>query len=93
MFDCVDDAYWVCPELITTVVNDHAPLKKRVIKHHQVPYMNSELRKSINVRNMLKRKFDQCKDYENWERYRRQRNIVIKLRKKSLSLYLKTKCN
>ncbi len=28
-----------------------------MVKHNQVPYMNSRLRKAINVRNMLRRKF------------------------------------
>ena len=31
--------------------------KTKKIKNRQVPYMNSELRKAINVRNMLKRKY------------------------------------
>ena len=36
-------------------------MKQRVVKHNQVPYMNSQLRKAINVHNMLRRKFDRSR--------------------------------
>ena len=55
--------------------------------------MNDELRKSINVRNMLKRKNKKINSQENWIRYRAHRNHVNSLRKKSLQQYIKIKCN
>ena len=36
------------------VMNEHAPLKRTIIKRSQVAYMNSELDRAINVRNMLR---------------------------------------
>ncbi len=88
VFDCIDDAYWFCNELLRNVVEDHAPIKPRIIIHNQVSYMNSALRKAINVRNMLKRKYDRCSTTERWEKYRIQRNLAVKLRKRSKIQYL-----
>ena len=64
------------------VVNEHAPIKTKTIKGHRVPYMNGELRRAINVRNMLKLKYDKCKTSSNWIKYRHQRNLTTKLRTK-----------
>ena len=74
-------------------MNEHAPLKKRIIKHHQVPYMNGELRRAMNVKNMFWRKWDRCRSKPNWERFRKHRNLVTTLRKQSLSEYMKGRCN
>ena len=93
VFDSMDDAYWFCDKLVKSVINLHAPLKQRIVSHKQVPYMNSELRKSINVRNMLRRKYDNNKSKENWQKYIKHRNLVTKIRKKSKNQYIKEKCN
>ncbi len=92
IFDSVDDSYWFCSKLLKDVIDEHAPIKKRIIKHNQVPYMNSNLRKAINVRNAFKRKYDKHKLSQNWERYRKQRNLVTQLRRNSLMEYMKKKC-
>lgn len=92
VFDDVDDCYWFCEKLITDLINIHAPLKSRKVKSNDVPYMNDELRKATNVKNMFKRKFDKCKSTENWNRYRMHRNIVNSLRKKCLKQHVEEKC-
>ena len=93
IFDDIQDTYWLWHELTMEVVNEHAPIKIRKVKGHTAPYMNGELRRAINVKNMLKRKFERICSKENWERYRSQRNLVTKLRKKSINVYIATKCN
>ena len=65
------------------IVNNHAPVKSKIMKGQRVPYMNGELRKTINVRNMLKKKYDKYKTTENWKKYRNHRNLVTRLRKKA----------
>ena len=92
IFDSADDAYWFYEQMIKTVIDKHAPLKQRIISHRQVPYMNSELRKAINVRNMLRRKFDKNKTKTNWLAYSKHRNTVTKMRKKSRDQYIREKC-
>ena len=92
VFDTVDDAYWFSESLLLDVVNKHAPLKKRVIKQRQIPYMNSMLRKQNNVRDRFKRIWLKNKSMKNREAYVRHRNLSTKLRKQSLNKYLKDKC-
>ena len=92
VFDTVDDAYWFSESLLLDVVNKHAPLKKRVIKQRQIPYMNSTLRKQNNVRDRFKRIWLKNKSMKNREAYVRHRNLSTKLRKQSLNKYLKDKC-
>ena len=67
VFDDIDDSYWMWHELTMDVINSHAPIKTKTIKGHRVPYMNGELRRAINVRNMLKRKYEKCKDNVQWK--------------------------
>ena len=93
MFDDVDEAYWIWNKLTMEIVEAHAPLKTKTVRGNRVPYMNGELRRAINVKNMLRRKYDRVNTKTNWNKYRYQRNIVTKLRKKSINVYLYNKCN
>ncbi len=77
---------------VSNIVNEHAPRKTKVVKTHCVPYMNEQLRKSINVRNMFRRKYDRITNRQTWEAYRKKRNKVITLRKQSKRKYLMDKC-
>ena len=93
IFDDVNDSYWLWHQLTMQVVNEHAPLKTGKVRRQRAPYMNGKLRRAINVKNMLKRKFEKVGNKENWNNYRLQRNIVTKLRKNSINVYLAKKCN
>ena len=55
--------------------------------------MNSELRKARNVKAMLRRKYNRYPNSTNWEVYRKQRNLVTKLRKRSINKYFEMNCN
>ena len=91
VFDDVDDSYWFASKRLETVIDVHAPMIKRpnsIIKYRQVTYMNSKLGKEINVRDMLRMWYNINKSSANWGRYRRQRNYVAGLKKKSKSQYL-----
>lgn len=93
MFDDVDDTVWSYQYLLNEVTNVHAPIKTKLLKKPQLPYMNGELRKAINVKGMLKRKFLKCKNKQNWQRYRGQRNLVTSLKRKSIKEYFNKRCN
>ena len=86
-FDDIQDTYWLWHELTMEVVNELTPIKIRKVKGLTAPYMNGELGKAINVKNMLKRKFDRICSKENWERYRSQRNLV-KTKEKRVLMFL-----
>ena len=70
VFDETDDSYWIWHELTMQIVNEHAPIKTKTIKAHGVPYMNGELRRNINMKNMLKRRYERFKNKTNWEKYK-----------------------
>ena len=45
--DDVDDMVWFTNELLSDIVNHHAPVKQKLIKRDSVPYMNSKPRKNL----------------------------------------------
>ena len=92
VFDDVDDTMWFQNRLLTDVVEMHAPSKQKLIKRKQVPYMNGKLRKAINVKAMLRRKFNKYKNQSYWDKYRKQRNYVTKLKRESMLIYFKERC-
>ena len=53
--------------------------------------MNDNLRKAINVKAALKRKYTRCKNQESLSKYGKQRNLVNKLKKTSLKEYFNGK--
>jgi hypothetical protein len=46
--------------------------------------MNRELRKAIYKKQMLRSKFEKYKTNKTWEAYRKQRNLVTMLKRKSI---------
>ena len=67
IFDDRDDSYWFAEMLLSSVINDHAPVKCKAILNTQVPSMNGELRKNINHKNMLTRRYNKNRSNVNWE--------------------------
>ena len=57
VFDDINDSYWFFTELYTSILNEHAPIKTKHLKHTQVPFINAELRKAINIKAMLRRRY------------------------------------
>ena len=54
--------------------------------------MNSELRKAIYNKQMLRSKFEKYRTNKTWENYRKQRNYVTKLKRKSVNTYFQERC-
>ena len=54
--------------------------------------MNKELRKAINKKHMLHNKYRKYKCNKTWEDYRVQRNLVNKIKRKSMSTYFLERC-
>ena len=89
IFDDINDVTWFHNQLFLNVTKEHAPQKQRTIKHKQVPYMNGKLRKAINVKAMLTRKFNKFRTDSAWYKYRHQRNLVTCL---SIKMYFDERC-
>ena len=80
IFEYVNNSYWFCKTLTRTIMDEHAPTKKRVTKNNQVPFMTGDLRRAIKVKYVLE-KFLQIETSANWKLYRKHRNHVVQLRK------------
>ena len=88
ILDDIDDEYWFKEKLFMETLDKHAPSKTRTIRNNQVPYMNSDLRKAINQRNMWRGKHFRCRDNKQYRfNYVKLRNKVVKLRKISIQNY------
>ena len=85
VFDDANDNFWMYTLLLNDVVERHAPLKKKYVKKPSPVYMNSELRKAIHKKHTLRNKYQIGKAH--WDAYKRQRNHVTNLRKKSVKIY------
>ena len=82
---------WFTSELLSDIVNRHAPMKNKMVRKESVPYMNSQLRKAQYSRNMARNKFRKYgKRY--WEENRRARNKAVALRKESMANYFSKGC-
>ena len=84
IFNDINDTAWHTNSLVSSIIDVHAPIKTKILKHKPVPYMNSELRKTIYTRNMARnkqRKFE----HKYWEEYRKLRNKVVALRNRSIT--------
>ena len=76
IFDDIHDSFDFTNKLISDVVNEHAPLKTGRRRYNHAPFMHGELRKAVNVKAMLRRRYNKKRNSANWENYRRQRNLV-----------------
>ena len=74
---------------VNSVINKHVPVKQMYVKKNQVPYMNRELRKAIYNKKMFYTKYTKNKNAKTWEEYRKKRNLVNKLKKKSIIIIFK----
>jgi hypothetical protein len=93
IFDDVDDKVWFYNAVLSDVIDQHAPLKEKKLTCTQVPYMNGELRKAINVKAMLRRKFNRYPSSAAWAKYKMQRNRVTNLKRRSMNKYFKDRCS
>ena len=70
-------------------LNKHAPLKKKFLRHNNNPFMTKDLRKQIMVRSKLRNIFNKNRNYENWCKYKRQRNLCLNLLRKTKKSFYK----
>ena len=93
IFDDVEDKMWYFEKLFHNIIESNAPTKTKKIKPNQVPYMHGDLRKAINVKAMLKRKYYKFRCSYSWSKYKKQRNYVTKLKRRAKQEYFDKHCN
>ena len=85
-------AYWAHERLFIEVLDEHIPVKQKYRRKNNAPFMNSELRKAINYKRTLWRKYQKYRNDKNWSKYSKQRNKVTKLKFESIRLYFAERC-
>ena len=65
----------------------HAPLKKRLVRGNQAPFMNKELKKTIYTRSRLKNNFCKNAVKENEKMFKMERNKCVSYREKCLEMF------
>ncbi len=73
--------------MFTEITNEHIPLKTRNIKPKQPPFMNAALRKATMNKARLQHKTPKFPNITNRENFRQQRNLVTKIKRKSIRTY------
>ena len=70
-------------------LNKHATLKKKFSRHSNNPFMTKDLRKQLMVRPKLRNIFNRNRNYENWCKYKCQRNLCLNLLGKTKKRFYK----
>ena len=83
--DCTDYTKLDCG--FSEVFNKHSPLKKRIVRANEVPYMTKNLRKAIANRSRLENQYYKYKTAESLSVYRKQNNSCSRLYKKERKKY------
>ena len=80
--------------LTSDIVNEHAPVKKRIPRANPVPFMNSVYRKACFSKAMAHNKFFRWgRTNKQWELFRKCRNEAANIRAKSIKKYFDERCN
>ena len=80
--------------LIKNAIDHHAPPKSKRTVERPLPFLNSQLRKACHRKSMLRKKYFKCgRTQLLWEQYRKSRNLVTKLKAKSMADYFSQRCS
>ena len=90
IFEDIDDIHWAWSYLLCSVLENHAPIKRKTANREHVSFMTRELLEAIRKRNKLKRLYNESKRRLDWDRYKTQRNLTSSLRRKAVSNYFRT---
>ena len=75
------------------ITNKHAPVKTKMIRGNNAPFMNQELIKEIMVRSKLRNKFNRHRTKTNWKNYTKQRsNKCTYVRHEAVRLHFSKLC-
>ena len=87
------DDYSTFEKIFITVLDRHAPLKKKTIRGNHAPYMNKYIRKSIMKRNQLYTKWTKSGNEEDNVSFKRQKKFVRKQVKNAKKEYYQNLSN
>ena len=88
-----DDKLIFFNEVVTNILNHHAPIKQIRVRKDPVPWITSDIRDQMDKRNHLLKSYRRTKTTELWTEYRLLRNKIGRLVKKSKLEYFETLIN
>ena len=91
-FEDPSDSYWCLNDLISSVVNLHAPVKTRKKRANEAPYVDTNLKRALREEAQLRKKYLACQTDRNWHIYRKLRNHCTTLRRQARNTYFKQYC-
>ena len=71
--DVVDANYETFHNVYLNVLNKHAPIKTKVIRGNQAPYITKAYRKAVMKRSELKTKYLKISSSENFNKFSKQK--------------------
>ena len=71
--------YQVLHSTIESVVQEHAPLKQRIVRGNDKPHMKAEMRRAIMKRTRLKKRANKTGKKEDLKKYKQQRNLIVNM--------------
>ena len=74
--------YFSFENIFDRTLSKHAPLKTKVLRGNNLPYVNKNLRKAIMCRSNLKKRANLSGKPEDMARFKKQRNFVVNLNRK-----------
>ena len=84
-----NEKYDILTEKLDSLLNDHAPLKTKVVRGNDQPFVTKELRSAIMKRSRLRTKYNKWKSRENYIAYRQAKRKCDKLTVAAKSMYFK----
>ncbi len=73
--------------LVMSVINKHAPLKKKRIGKRRSPWITPQVVQKIRIRDYLKQRFDGTRDNNTWVQYKKARNEANNIIKRAKQNY------
>ena len=80
-------SYDLFESIYTTVLDKHAPWKKKIVRGNEKPHMNKALKKAIMKRSKLWNNYCKTKGLPDLDAYKEQRNLVTKMNKGAKKLH------
>ena len=74
-------------DIFDATLSKHAPFKSVIVRGNNKPHTMEQLRKEIMIRTRLKNKANRTKAEGDQKKYRKQRNLVVKLNKRAKRAY------
>ena len=84
----VDATYETFHNVYLNVLNKHAPIKPKVIRGNQAPYITKAYRKTVMKRSELKTKYLKNSTFENFSKFRKQKKFCSRPYKRKRKKFL-----